>query len=373
MVSGSGKKGIAASGIAYSYVKDVLSELNIDLKVFKVGNPYPIPRELAESFMNGLDEVLVFEELDPLVEEALIELTAKNGGKPKVLGKKTGNLPCAGEYSFELVKSAIMKFIGLESNAKAADTDKPNLPARPPVLCAGCPHRGAFYTVKMAMKKRKAVFTGDIGCYTLGNAKPLDMVDTCLCMGAGITIAQGLQHVEPDSKHIAFIGDSTFFHTGVPGIINAVYNNADITVVILDNSTTAMTGHQPHPGTGKTMMGSISEKIDIFNLVKACGVKHVVKANPFELEKSIPVVQEAVNHEGPSVVIFEAPCIALFKPEKTYTVREKCISCKKCINEIGCPAISMKDGKAYIEPSLCYGCDLCAQVCPIGAIGGASK
>lgn len=373
MVSGSGKKGIAASGIAYSYVKDVLAELNADLKIFKVGNPYPIPRKLAESFMEGLDEVLVFEELDPVVEEALIELTAKTGGNPKIFGKKTGNLPCAGEYSFELVKSAIMKFLGMELSVPAADTAKPNLPARPPVLCAGCPHRGAFYTVKMAMKKRKAVFTGDIGCYTLGNAKPLDMVDTCLCMGAGITVAQGLQHVEPDSKHIAFLGDSTFFHTGVPGIINAVYNNAEITVVILDNSTTAMTGHQPHPGTGKTMMGSISEKIDIFNLVKACGVKYVVRADPFDLEKSIPVIQEAVDHEGPSVVIFEAPCIALFKPEKTYNVKEECISCKKCINEIGCPAISMKDGKAYIEPSLCYGCDLCAQICPINAIGGTKK
>ncbi len=149
----------------------------------------------------------------------------------------------------------------------------PALPVRPPVLCAGCPHRASFYAVKQAMKGQDAVFTGDIGCYTLGNAKPLDMVDTCLCMGAGITIAQGLSRMEPDKKQIAFIGDSTFFHTGIAGILNAAYNETDITVVILDNSTTAMTGHQPHPGTGQTMMGDISEKIDIEALVKACGVK----------------------------------------------------------------------------------------------------
>ena len=372
-VTGSGKKGIAASGIAYSYVQDVLSELNVNIKLFKVGTPYPLPKTLAENFISDLDEVLVVEELDPVVEEGLIELTAKTAGKPIVYGKKSGNLPCAGDYTFELVKSAIMKFVGLTCNTPEAELIKPSLPVRPPVLCAGCPHRGSFYAVKMAMRKNKAVFTGDIGCYTLGNAKPLDMVDTCLCMGAGITIAQGLQHVEPDTKHIAFIGDSTFFHTGIPGIINAVYNNTNVTVAILDNSTTAMTGHQPHPGTGKTMMGSISEKIDIFNLVKACGVKHVVKANPFDLKESVPVIQEAVNFEGPSVIIFEGPCIALFKPSKTYTVKEECISCRKCITEIGCPAISMKDGKAYIEPSLCYGCDLCAQICPIDAIGGKNK
>jgi indolepyruvate ferredoxin oxidoreductase alpha subunit len=220
------------------------------------------------------------------------------------------------------------------------------------------------------MRGKKAVFTGDIGCYTLGNAKPLEMVDTCLCMGAGITVAQGLHRTEPDVKHIAFIGDSTFFHTGIPGIINAVYNNTDITVVILDNSTTAMTGHQPHPGIGKTMMGSISEKIDINNLVAACGVRHITRSNPFNQKAAIQAVKNAVEFEGPSAVIFEAPCIALFKSSVTYKINEKCTSCKKCIREIGCPAISVAAGKPQIEPSLCYGCTLCSQVCPFDAIGG---
>ena len=369
-VIGKGKKGIAALGIAYSYAKEVLSSINAEFKLFKIGTPYPLPKKLAEDFIQGIEEVLVLEELDPVIEEAMLELAAGNCGSPKVLGKNTGHLPFAGEYSFELVKAAILKFAGLENIADAMPVNPPQLPVRPPVLCAGCPHRGSFYAVKGALKKQKAVFSGDIGCYTLGNAKPLEMVDTFLCMGAGITIAQGLQRAEPDTKHIAFIGDSTFFHTGIPGVINAVYNNTDITVIILDNSTTAMTGHQPHPGIGKTMMGSISEKIDIYNLLVACGVKHITRANPFEYKKAVEAVKDAVAYSGPSVVIFEAPCIALIKPAKKQSVSDKCISCKKCIKEIGCPAISIINEKVTIEPSLCYGCTLCSQVCPADAIGG---
>lgn len=369
-ISGKGKKGIAASGIAYSYVLEVLKTINSDLKLFKVGTPYPLPQKLALEFMEGLEEVIVFEELDPVIEEGLLKLSAKITGAPVIMGKKTKHLPFAGEYSFELVKTTLMKFVGLEDNSPSVSNQAPQLPVRPPVLCAGCPHRGAFYAVKTALRKQKAIFTGDIGCYTLGNAKPLDMVDTCLCMGAGITIAQGLKHAGPDIKHIAFIGDSTFFHTGIPGIINAVYNNTDITVIILDNSTTAMTGHQPHPGLGKTMMGSISEKVDIHNMLSACGVKHIQKANPFEHKNAVDAVRNAVNFEGPSAVIFEAPCIALFKPSKRMSINDKCTSCKKCIREIGCPAMCLQDGKPVIEPSLCYGCTLCTQICSFDAIGG---
>ena len=224
------------------------------------------------------------------------------------------------------------------------------------------------------MKGQDAVFTGDIGCYTLGNAKPLDMVDTCLCMGAGITIAQGLSRMEPNKKQIAFIGDSTFFHTGIVGILNAAYNETDITVVILDNSTTAMTGHQPHPGTGRTMMGDISEKIDIEALVKACGVKCVKTANPLHLKEAVAAVSEAASFSGVSVVIFRSPCIALFKPAVKMEIQDSCINCKKCIREIGCPAITTDEGRVHIEPSLCYGCGLCSQICPVHAIsGGDSK
>ncbi len=374
-VYGDGSIGIAASGVSYTYVVEAVEKLKAKVKVFKVGTPYPLPKEMAKNFLNGLEKVIVFEELDPVVEEALAMLCAQEQKILRISGKKTEDLPFAGEYTFELVYKTLAKFLNIEIPQKEADGDAviPELPVRPPVLCAGCPHRASFYAVKMAMKGKKAIFTGDIGCYTLGNAKPLDMVDTCLCMGAGITVAQGIKRADPEGKHIAFIGDSTFFHTGIPGIINAVYNNTDITVIILDNSTTAMTGHQPHPGIGKTMMNSISNKVDIYGVVKACGVGHIVKGDPLDFKNSVEVIKQAVEYKGPSVVIFEAPCIALFKPTVEYKMGEKCINCKKCIREIGCPAISIVDGRVQIEPTLCYGCGLCTNVCPFNAIGRCEK
>ncbi|HEX2924740.1 MAG TPA: indolepyruvate ferredoxin oxidoreductase subunit alpha [Ruminiclostridium sp.] len=371
-VEGKGKLGIAASGVAYAYVAEALEKLQAAVKIFKVGTPYPLPKEMAASFLEGLEEVLVFEELDPVVEEELAMLCASRQQNVKILGKKTGHLPFAGEYTFELVYDALAKYLDIKTDG-IKNKELPELPVRQPVLCAGCPHRASFYAVKTAMRGRKAVFTGDIGCYTLGNAKPLDMVDTCLCMGAGITVAQGIKRADPDAKHIAFIGDSTFFHTGIPGIVNAVYNNTDITVVILDNSTTAMTGHQPHPGTGRTMMNSISEKIDIYGVIKACGVGHIVKGNPLNFSDAVEIIKNAVEYKGPSAVIFEAPCIALFKPKVKYSIKENCKNCKRCITDIGCPAISVIDGKVRIEPSLCYGCGLCTNVCPFNAIGGESN
>lgn len=370
-VAGKGSLGIAGSGIAWSYAQDVIHDLGLEVKTFKVGTPYPFPEKLAESFLDGLDAVLVLEELDPVIEEALLGIAGRKGIRVRVSGKKDGTAPCAGEFSYEIVRKAISDFIGL-SNPDAAGPDIPPLPARPPVLCAGCPHRASFYAVKKAMKGRKAVFTGDIGCYTLGNAKPLNMVDTCLCMGASISVAQGIKRVEPDTKLFAFIGDSTFFHTGIPGIINAVYNQTDIVLIVLDNSTTAMTGHQPHPGTGKTMMGNVSEKVDIAGLLKSVGVKWVQKINPFDQRAAIQAVNEASEVNGVSAIIFEAPCIALVKKPEAFSVHsDKCRACGLCIREIGCPSMYLtENGKVQIEPSTCYACGLCSSVCPFGAIGG---
>lgn len=371
-ISGQGPLGIVGCGVSFTYVTEALATINTPVKVLKLATPHPFPDKLALTFLQGLEEVLVIEELDPVVEENLLRLCGKLGLAVRITGKLTKAMPVAGKYSYEIVAAAISKFLGQAQTALPKLVELPQLPVRPPVLCAGCPHRGSFYSVKQAMKKagQKAVFTGDIGCYTLGNAQPLDMVDTCLCMGAGITIAQGLQLAEPDRKQIAFIGDSTFFHTGIPGIINAVYNETDITVIILDNSTTAMTGHQPHPGTGKTMMGNIAEKISIENVLKGCGVPFVAKANPLNLAQAVETVTAAVNHQGVSVVIFEAPCIAIAKPNAVQEIKESCIGCKKCIKEIGCPAISAVDDKVTINPHLCYGCQLCGQICPVQAIGG---
>lgn len=371
-ITGQGTLGIVGCGVAFTYVTEALTVNNTPAKVLKLATPHPFPDKLVLEFLQGLEEVLVVEELDPVAEENLLRLCGQLGLAIRIRGKLTKDMPVAGKYSYEIVAAAISKFLGLEQTTLPAPVELPPLPVRPPVLCAGCPHRASFYSVKQAMKKagQNAVFTGDIGCYTLGNAQPLDMVDTCLCMGADITMAQGLHIAEPDRKQIAFIGDSTFFHTGIPGIINAVYNENDITVIILDNSTTAMTGHQPHPGTGKTMMGNISEKISIENVLKGCGVTFVTKANPLDLAQAIETVTTAVNHKGVSVVIFEAPCIAIAKPHTVQEIKEACIGCKKCIKEIGCPAMSIVDDKVAINPHLCYGCQLCGQICPVQAIGG---
>ncbi|MCX7773816.1 MAG: indolepyruvate ferredoxin oxidoreductase subunit alpha [Clostridia bacterium] len=370
-VSGQGRLGIAASGIAYAYACDALKAMGSDVKLLKVGTPYPFPKATAESFLNEVDQVLVLEELDPVVEEALLELCAQKALCVKVLGKKDGTTPCCGEFSFEIVYNTIAKYIGRDVPAAAEAPSQP-LPSRPPVLCAGCPHRASFYAVKKAMKGKKAVFTGDIGCYTLGNAKPLNMVDTCLCMGASISVAQGIKRVEPDTTLFAFIGDSTFFHTGIPGIINAVYNQTNLVLVVLDNSTTAMTGHQPHPGIAKTMMGNVSEKVSIPRILKAIGIKNVWTLNPFDQKAAINAVQDASQINGVSAIVFEAPCIAIIpKPKALSVENDKCRACGLCVKEIGCPSQYVTaDKKVHIEPSTCYACGLCKSICAFDAIGG---
>lgn len=369
-LSGSGGKGIVTGGVSYAYTMEALG--GAEVKLLKIGTPHPFPGELARQFLEGLEEVLCIEELDPVLERELLRLCGKYGLPVRVRGKCTGDMPAAGENTVELVKTALHGYLGLP--APLAEPELPPLPARPPVLCAGCPHRASFYAVKRAMQGEKAVFTGDIGCYTLGNAAPLDMVDTCLCMGADVTIAQGLHRVEPDVRHFAFIGDSTFFASGITGVVNAVYNNADITLVVLDNSTTAMTGHQPHPGTGKTMMGTISERISIARVLEAVGVEKILRANPFDLAAATRAAKEAAGYPGVSAVLYEAPCIAVAKPGPVHRVDTKvCTGCRRCIRELGCPAISLREGKAVVEASLCYGCTICAQVCPVDAIGPMEK
>lgn len=371
-LSGAGRVGVAAGGVSRTYVTELAARFGLPVKILEVGISNPFPAKLGAEFLRGLDRVIVFEELDPVIEEGLIELAYQNRIMVEILGKKTEHTPCAGEFTYEIVRDTLAQVLEIELKDDAPCAPPPPLPVRNPVLCAGCPHRASFYAVKLAMKGQKAVFTGDIGCYTLGNAKPLEMTDTCLCMGAGITVAQGLKRAQPDTAHIAFVGDSTFFHTGLPGIANAVYNQTDITVVILDNYTTAMTGHQPHPGIGKTMMGVQHGKIDIYGVVKALGAAYVKKADPFDLENAVKTVQEAVAEPGVSVVIFESPCIAIVKPQRMMHVdAQKCKACGRCVREIGCPALFVgADKKVFVEPSLCTGCGLCTDVCPFDAIGG---
>ena len=368
-LSGSGTLGIAAGGVSWAYLKEALGD-RTDVKLLKVATPFPFPEELAADFLSGLTDVLVFEELDPVIERALIALCGKKHLPVTIHGKLTGDTLTAGENGTEVIAAQLAEFLGEE--APAADAPAlPPLPVRPPVLCAGCPHRASFYAVKQAMKqqKRDAVFCGDIGCYTLGNALPLDMTDTCLCMGAGITVAQGIGRVQPERVCFSFTGDSTFFHTGIPGIVNAVYNKAHMVAVILDNSSTAMTGHQPNPGTGFTACGEVAEVISIEAVLKALGVSAVFTADPLDLPAAIETVKAAADTEGVSAIVFRSPCIAVTKPKAALTVSGDCIGCKRCVKELGCPAIVREGDGVRIDPALCTGCGLCAAVCPVGAIG----
>lgn len=368
-LTGSGKLGIVTSGISYTYLQEALEDYTGQVKVLKIATANPFPEELALQFLEGLEQVLAIEELDPVLERALTYLCGKHHLPVQIHGKLDGMVQPAGENSVESVHKVLEGYLGLDAIPAVQLPEPPQMPVRPPVLCAGCPHRASFYAVKQAMKGRKAVFSGDIGCYTLGNAMPLDMVDTCLCMGADITMAQGLHRIEPDTVNFSFIGDSTFFASGMTGIVNAVYNRTDIILMVLDNSTTAMTGHQPHPGTGMTMMHEISPKVSIEAILRAVGLTSVETVDPLNLEQTIQAVRTAADKPGVKAIICKSPCIAVSKPAKRLQVDEsRCVGCKQCIRELGCPAISLKGQKAYIEPDLCFGCTICAQVCKPGAI-----
>ena len=365
-------KAVISSGVSYAYMKECLKDSN--LKLIKIATAFPFPEDFILKALKNVKEVLCYEELSPYIEEQILKTAGKHHLDISVHGKLDGSVQHNGENSVENAKSILCGFLECDAkNIPQENKDLPVLPVRPPVLCAGCPHRASFYAVKQAMKGKKAFYCGDIGCYTLGNAMPLDMVDTCLCMGAGITMAQGFYHTDKDTVCFSFTGDSTFFASGMTGVVNALYNEADIILCILDNSTTAMTGHQPHPGTGRNMMGNIVEKVDISSVLKGMGVKHITTINPFDFQKSIEVIKEYAQTKGIKAVIFKSPCIALSRPSgKCMINNSKCINCKKCIREIGCPAIVTVNEKVTISTDLCTGCTLCKNICPVSAIEGDS-
>lgn len=364
------KKGIAAGGISFTYAMETLKDTGM-VRLLKVSTPHPFPEKLAVEFLKGLDEVLCLEELDPFIERELTYICGKYHLSTKILGKLTHHVANAGENTRDSVSDNIRTFLGIENKKKAALPTPPDLPVRPPVLCAGCPHRASFYAVKKAMKGKKTIFCGDIGCYTLGNAMPLDMVDTCLCMGAGLNIAQGVGKIEPDTTCFAFVGDSTFFASAITGVVNAVYNQADMVLIVLDNSTTAMTGHQPHPGTGHTMMGEIVQKVSIEAVLRGIGLTTVETIDPLNLDAAVSCVERIAGEPGVKAIIFKSPCIAITKPDTSMYIKpDTCIGCKKCIRELGCPAIYTEGAKVCIDNSLCTGCTLCSQVCPVHAIIG---
>lgn len=385
--------GIVAGGISYAYTREALRVLENQAKqgelvdhngskitsipayrIVQVGTPYPFPAKLMTTFVEGLDEVIVFEELDHVLEDEMLKLAGRIHASYEVKGKLTGHTTTRGENTIDDIAAQLRAYFGLKLCSEEVREQNSNIqpPARPPLLCPGCPHRGSFYATKAAFRRSsEGLFCGDIGCYTLGNAKPLDAVDTCLCMGADITIAQGFSIVEPDKKALAFIGDSTFFASGMTGVANAVYNQHDITIVVLDNATTAMTGSQPHPGTGVTLMGPRSKPISIEEVLRALGVRVITRANPLHLNDAIAAAKEAIAYNGPSAIIYESPCIKLIKPARPVEVdQDACTGCGRCVLKLGCPALSWdaENRHPLVDSSLCNGCGLCTYVCNDGAL-----
>ena len=344
--------GFITSGIAYQYVKEAMPEAS----VLKLGIVNPLPRRLIEEFAAKVEKLYIFEELEPVIEEQV-----KSWGIAKAVGKKLFTVQ--GEYSANMIRE---KILGQTPDVAAAA----QVPARPPILCPGCPHRSVF----SVLNKLKIHATGDIGCYTLGAVAPLGVIDTTICMGASISTLHGMEKAKGRDfirNWVAVIGDSTFMHTGINSLMNMVYNQANGTVVILDNSTTGMTGHQDHAATGKTLKGQVVPAINIFGLCKSLGIENVYEVNAFDLPGLEETFKRETAKDGVSVIIAKSPC-ALLKgvkfPNKCRPLSEKCKKCGACLRP-GCPALTKnEDGTISIDETMCNGCGLCKQLCKFDAI-----
>lgn len=351
-----GKKslGIVTSGISYQYVKDVFPNASI----LKLGLSHPLPKKLVKTLADQVEKLYVIEELDPFLEEQIAAMG--------IQVESHGRLPNIGELNADIISECF----NLKSSAAGSMLKDVSIPPRPPVLCPGCSHRGIFY----AMKRLKLTVMGDIGCYTLAAIPPLEIMDTCICMGASVTYAEGVEKATGDSlkgKLIGVIGDSTFYHSGITGLIDIVYNQGKTKICILDNQITAMTGHQENPGSGLTLKNESANKINLENLCRAIGIERVVKVDPYNIDATIATLKREMAADEPSVIIADAPCVIRARKifSKSYFVDpEKCIMCGMC-HKVGCPAIEKdENGKTKINDLLCIGCDICRQVCKPQAI-----
>ena len=361
--------GIITSGVSFTYV----SEFVKDAAVLKLGFIHPLPERKIADFLVGKRMVIIVEELDPYLEDGVLRIMGQYRISVPVHGKRDGTLPREWEFSPDTM-TKLSSLVDVERFPEPLAAPDIQLPARPPTLCVGCPHRGSYAAMKKAVGKRDVVYASDIGCYTLGSQPPFKIADFVLCMGGGAGVAGGFAEAT-DQKAVAFLGDSTFFHSGIGPLISAKFNNHNMTMVILDNRITAMTGQQPNPGTGRDFGGIKTEGADIESIVRGIGVGFVETVNPFDVRSASEAMKRALDYDGVSVIISRAPCqIDLRKrriaPEKPLRVdKDACIRCYTCVKTVACPAlIKRPDGSIETDPSQCVGCGMCASVCPKDAI-----
>jgi indolepyruvate ferredoxin oxidoreductase alpha subunit len=363
-----GELGVITSGISGLYVEEAIKQLDADISVLRIGT-IPPPDELCSEFLQQVKKVLIIEELEPVLEEYVERLARVHNPDLEILGKMSGHIPREGEFDSLLVRNAIAKLLDLpQEEVPALKEADEILPPRPPALCPGCSHRATYYAMRKAFGK-DAIFPSDIGCYTL--AVRMGTIDTCLCMGASITLASGIRFGGEERDICCSIGDSTFLHAGMPGLLNAAYNKARITVAILDNSTTAMTGHQPHPGTGFTVSGEETKTVSIDAVARALGADFVETVDPYNADAAIETFTRAKEFPGLSVVIAKQSCVITARRagvrRAPFVVNTaNCTGCKKCV-QFGCPAIEFEGESARIN-ALCSGCGVCAQICENDAI-----
>ena len=377
-IEGDGPLGVICNGVSYAYASDAVSDLSLSgkVKILRIGFSHPMPEAMIKSFLKTCEKVLIIEEGEPVMEETVKAFAQEAGLLLPISGKGESLFSHLYEFSPRMVREKIAAYFNIAyTPTKAVDTSAlPQVPNRPPNLCAGCSHRATYYAVKKAAEGMETIYPSDIGCYALGFLPPLSMGDYSICMGASVGTACGFSKTNT-KKVIGFIGDSTFFHSGIPGLVNAVFNNHNFTLVILDNGITAMTGHQPNPGVDMSGMMDMDGygRIDIETLVRAMGVKHVTVVKPYKVKKSIDAIKEALNHKGVSVIISREPCtlwakgLKILKP-RAFTVTDKCKNHMNCVNELACPAFVVESGKVSIDSDMCVGCAVCAQICPENAI-----
>ena len=381
-IKGSGKFGIIANGVSFHYALDAVKDLGVeeDTKILQLGFSNPMPEKLIKNFLKDCKKVLVIEEGEAFMEETVKAFAQEEGLMIPINGKSETLFSRLSEYDPAMVRENIASYFGIEytPREKLSSDNVPPIPMRPPNLCSGCSHRATFYEVKQAAGDMDIICPTDIGCYTLGFLPPLNTGDFVICMGSSVSTSCGFGKAT-DQKVVSFIGDSTFFHSGITGLVNAVFNDHNFTLVILENGITAMTGHQPHPGVDMERFGLDGfGRVNIEKLVRALGVEHVSVIKPFKVKKSIETIREALEYKGVSVILSQEPCALYAKSlnllkSRAFKVSDRCVDHKDCVNTIACPSFYIEDGRVKIDADTCVGCAVCAQICPENAITPVKK